>query len=82
MKNKFKVLAASVVGALSLVIASLAGAAVSPIVVPTSTASDMLANVSSIITDPGMLTILEVVAGLYVAFWFIKRLIGLVPKSK
>jgi len=49
---------------------------------PTSTASAVMANVSSVFADPGTLTVLALAAGLPVAFWLIKQVIGLFPKSR
>jgi len=50
--------------------------------VPSSTASSVLANITSQISDPGTLTILALAAGIPLAFYVIKRLIGLLPKGK
>lgn len=50
--------------------------------VPTSTASQFLANVSSQIADVGTLTVVALAAGVPLAFYVIKRLIGLIPKGK
>lgn len=50
------------------------------ITVPTSTATTLLANVSSQIQDPGTLAVLAVVVGIPFAFYVIKKLIALVPK--
>jgi len=49
---------------------------------PTSTASAVMANVSSVFNDPGTLTVLALAAGLPVAFWLIHQVIGLFPKSR
>lgn len=50
--------------------------------IPTSTASLIVANISSLVGDPGLLTLLALVAGVPFGFWVVKRLIGFVPKSK
>lgn len=50
--------------------------------VPTSTASTFLANVSSQIADVGTLAVVGLAAGIPLAFYVIRRLIGLVPKGK
>jgi len=50
--------------------------------VPTSTASDFLANVTSQVADTGTLAVIALAAGIPLAFYVIKRLIGLVPKGK
>jgi hypothetical protein len=48
--------------------------------VPTSTASQLTANISSQVSDPGTLTLLALVAGIPLAFYVIKKLIALIPK--
>lgn len=48
--------------------------------VPTSTASLITANVSSLFADTGLLTVVALVAGIPLAFYVIKKLIALVPK--
>lgn len=50
--------------------------------VPTSTASMITANVSSLFADTGLLTIVALVAGIPLAFYIIKRLLSLVPKGR
>jgi len=50
--------------------------------VPTSTASEVMANVSSIFADPGLLTIVAIAAGIPLAFWLLRAIIGLFPKHK
>jgi len=50
--------------------------------VPTSTASTLLANVSSQFSDVGTLAIVALAAGIPLAFYVIRRLIGLVPKGR
>lgn len=49
---------------------------------PASFGTDFLANVTTQLSDAGLLSIVLIVAGAPFAFWAIKRLIGLVPKSK
>lgn len=51
------------------------------ITVPTSTATDLLANVSSQISDTGTLTLVLAVVGIPFAFYVIKKLIALIPKK-
>ena len=50
--------------------------------VPTSTASQFLANVTSQIADTGTLTVIALAAGIPLAFYVIRRLVGLIPKGK
>jgi len=50
--------------------------------VATSTGDLLTANVSSQFSDAGTLTIIALAAGIPLAFYVIKRLIGLLPKGK
>lgn len=50
--------------------------------VPSTTASTLLANVSSQISDAGTLAVVALAAGVPLAFYVIKRLIGLIPKGR
>lgn len=50
--------------------------------VPTSTATDLLANVTSTLGDPGFLTVLVAAAAIPLVFYVGKRLIGLLPKGR
>ena len=50
--------------------------------IPTSTASSLTANISSQLSDPGTLLVVALAAGIPLAFYVIKRLIGLIPKGK
>ena len=50
--------------------------------VPTSTVSSLLANVTGQIADSGTLLVICLAAGIPLAFYVIRRLIGLVPKGK
>lgn len=47
--------------------------------VPTSTATQLLANVTSQLSDVGTLTVVVLAAGIPLAFYVIRRLIGLIP---
>jgi len=49
---------------------------------PTSTPTDMLASVSAVVTDPGLLSVAVIAVALPLAFWVIHQLIGLLPKSR
>lgn len=50
--------------------------------VPTSTADSVLANVSSTLGDPGLLTVLVAAAAIPLVFYVAKQLIGLIPKGR
>jgi len=50
--------------------------------VPTSTASSLTANITSFLADPGLLTLLLLVAGIPLGFYVAKKLLGLIPKGK
>jgi len=52
-----------------------------PIEVPTSTVASLVSTVGAQITDAGTLAVLVFAAGVPFAFWFIHKLIGLIPKS-
>jgi hypothetical protein len=68
-----------------LVIASAASAQTIPagaLAVPTSTVTDLLASVSNVFTDPGILGLVIIAASLPIVFWFARQVIGLLPKSR
>ena len=48
--------------------------------VATGTGSALTANISSQLSDPGTLTVVAIAAGIPLAFYVIKKLIGLLPK--
>jgi len=50
--------------------------------VATSTGSTALATVSAAFADPGTLTIVGIAVGVPLAFYVVKRIIGLFPKSR
>lgn len=50
--------------------------------VPTSTADSLTATITDAFADPGLLLVIVVAAGLPLAFWAIRRVIGLVPKGR
>ena len=50
--------------------------------VPTSTATDLLAQVSSTLADPGLLTIAVVAIAIPLTFYVLHRIIGLIPKGR
>ena len=51
-------------------------------VVDSGLAASLLANVSSQFADTGTLAVIALAAGIPLAFYVIRRLIGLVPKGK
>jgi hypothetical protein len=77
MKNKILVAAALVAP-----FVGMAGvfAAHAQVAIPSSTWSTLTANASTQITDPGLLLVLGGVAGVYLATYFIKFVISLIPK--
>jgi len=50
--------------------------------VPSSTATQVLANVSSTLGDAGFLTVLVVAAAIPLVFYVARQLIGLIPKAR
>lgn len=48
--------------------------------VPTSTAGLLTANISSLLSDTGTLSLIALSAGIPLAFYVIKKLIALIPK--
>jgi len=50
--------------------------------VPSTTAGDILANVTSQFADTGTLTLVALAAGIPLAFYVIRRVIGTLPKGK
>ncbi len=42
----------------------------------------LTANISSLLSDTGTLTLIALAAGIPLAFYVVKRLIGLLPKGK
>lgn len=48
--------------------------------VASGTAAAFTANISSQLTDPGTLAVVAIAAGIPLAFYVIKKLIGLLPK--
>jgi len=84
--NKIKLWAAGIVaGAAPLALAAAAHASTitaGDFQVPTTTPTDMLASVSAVVTDPGLLSVAVIAVALPLAFWVIHQLIGLLPKSR
>jgi len=50
--------------------------------VPSTTASSVLANLTSQLADTGTLTLIAIVAAVPLAFYVIRRVVGLFPKGK
>lgn len=50
--------------------------------VPTSTVDSLTATITDAFADPGLLLIIVLAAGLPLAFWAIRRVIGLIPKGR
>jgi len=84
MSKKLFVKLASVSGVLSAGVLALAAHAqdYTAVVVPTSTQASISSVVGTQLSDPGTLLILILAAGVPFAFWFISRLIGLLPKGR
>ena len=72
-------LASPVVAALSAHAATIATGDLS---IPTSTVHDLLASVSVIFTDPGVLALVVVAIAIPLAFYFAHQAMGLMPKSR
>lgn len=50
--------------------------------VPTTTATALLANVTSQFSDTGLWALVLIAAAIPLTFYVIRRLIGLIPKGK
>jgi len=50
--------------------------------VATSVAPSLTATITDAFNDAGLLLVIALAAGLPLAFWAIKRVIGLVPKGR
>lgn len=50
--------------------------------VPTTTVTELLANVTDQIADAGTLLVIVLAAGIPLTFYVIKRIIGLIPKGR
>jgi len=48
--------------------------------IPTSTSADLTGNISAQLGDPGTLTLVVIVASIPFIFYFLKKVIGLIPK--
>ncbi len=50
--------------------------------VASSTAGSLTATITDAFADPGLLLVIVLAAGLPLAFWAIRRVIGLIPKGR
>jgi hypothetical protein len=73
---------AAIAGMVMTVAAHAQSIAPGDLSVPTSTVHDLLASASSILTDPGILGIIAVAIALPLVFYFVRQVIGLLPKSR
>jgi hypothetical protein len=69
-------------GSPTFIISSPAAVSTEMFTIPTSTATDITANVTSALGDPGFLTVVALAAGIPLVFYVVKQLIGLLPKSR
>ena len=73
------------VAAIGMVAAFSANAQTIPagtLTVPSSTVTSLLASVSNIFTDPGILGLVVIAAAIPLVFYFARQVIGLLPKSR
>jgi hypothetical protein len=73
---------AAIAGMVMTVAAHAQTIAPGDLAVPTSTVHDLLASVSSIFTDPGILGLVVIAAAVPLVFYFARQAIGLLPKSR
>ena len=50
--------------------------------IPTSTVSELMANVNQALSDAGLITVIAVAAAIPLVFYVARQLIGLVPKAR
>jgi hypothetical protein len=50
--------------------------------IPTSTVSQLMANVNQALSDAGLITVIAVAAAIPLVFYVARQLIGLVPKAR
>lgn len=82
MKNKIALYASGVGATLAGLFAATFAHATVLFAVPTSTAPSLTANVGDQLGDSGTLLVIGVVAGIYLVFYVIRQLIGMIPKSR
>ena len=73
---------AAIVGLVATAAAHAQTVPAGALTVPSSTVTDLLASVSNIFTDPGILGIVVLAAAISLVFYFAKQVIGLLPKSR
>ena len=73
---------AAIVGLIGAAAAHAQSIPAGALAVPTSTVQDLLASVSNVFTDPGILGMVIIAAALPIVFWFARQVIGLLPKSR
>jgi hypothetical protein len=73
---------AAIVGLIGAAAAHAQSIPAGSLTVPTSTVSNLLASVSNVFTDPGILGMVIIAAALPIVFWFARQVIGLLPKSR
>lgn len=73
---------AAVVGLIAAAAANAQTVQPGALTVPSSTVTNLLASVSNIFTDQGVLGLVVVAAAIPLVFYFAKQVIGLLPKSR
>ncbi len=73
---------AAVLGTIAVAAAHAQTIPAGTLTVPSSTVTDLLASVSNIFTDPGILGLVIIAAAVPLVFYFAKQVIGLLPKSR
>ena len=73
---------AAVVGMIAAAAANAQTIPAGSLTVPSSTVTNLLASVSNIFTDQGILGLVVVAAAIPLVFYFAKQVIGLLPKSR
>ena len=72
----------AIFGAVAAVAAHAQTIPAGTLTVPSSTVTDLLASVSNIFTDPGILGLVVIAAAVPLVFYFARQVIGLLPKSR
>lgn len=73
---------ATILGIVAVAAAHAQSIPAGALTVPSSTVTDLLASVSNIFTDPGILGLVIIAAAVPLVFYFAKQVIGLLPKSR
>lgn len=77
--NKIKLAIASASALVAGLVSVASAHAAALFTVPTSTATDLTANVSSQLSDVGFLAVLTLAGGIVLAFYVAGRLLGFIP---